>query len=201
MSAFLSDLRFATRQLLKNPGFAAVAVLTLTLGIGANTAIFSAVDAVLLRPLPYPEPDRLVRVFERVPSGGRNNVSGSSYRDWRHHQTQFEALMITAHDSFDLTELGDPEKIHALTVSSEFNRVLGLSPLLGRGFLPEDDRVGGQNKVVLLTERFWRSRLSRSPEVLGQSLILDGQPHEIIGVMPKEATEQHEVSIFVPYVL
>ena len=197
----MDDLKCAIRQLLKNPGFTFVAVATLAIGIGANTAIFSAVDAVLLRPQPYPEPYRLVRIFERVRSGKINSVSGAAFLDWRNHQTHFEAIIILAHDQFDLTGLGDPEKINALSVSSEFNRVLGMPSLLGRGFRPEDDQVGGQNNVVSLTESFWRSRFGGSPDVIGQKLILDGAPREIIGVMPDGASEQRHISVFVPYVL
>lgn len=195
------DLRFAFRQLWKSPGFTAVAIVTLAVGIGANTAIFSAIDAVLLRPQPYPEPQRLVNIFERLPGGGRNPASGSAFIDWRNHQTKFEGLFIYSYDQLDLTEMGEPEKINALSVSSAFDGVLGVPPLLGRGFRPEDDQVGGQNNVVLLTERFWRTRLGASPAVLGQKLRLDGVPHTIIGVMPDRAWFQSNVAIFVPYAL
>lgn len=197
----LSDLKFALRQLVKSPGFAAIVILTLALGIGANTVIFSAVDAVLFRPQPYPQPDRLVNVFERVPNGGRNSVSGSSFKNWREHQTQFEALAIYANDQFDLTGRGDPEKISALTASSEFTRVLGIPPLLGRGFLPEDDQLGGQNHVVILTERFWRLRFGAAPSAIGDTLQLDGKPHTIVGVLRDGTWFQHDVQIFTPYVL
>jgi predicted permease len=195
------DLRFALRQLCKSPGFSTVAIVTLAIGIGANTAIFSAIDAVLLRPQPYPEPERLVRVFERLPGGERNPVSGSAFLDWRDHQTKFDGLFIYSYDQLDLTELGEPEKINALSVSSAFDRILGVPPLLGRGFRPEDDQVGGQNNVVVLTERFWRTRLGASPAVLGQTLRLDGVPHAIIGVMPDRTWFQSNVAIFVPYTL
>ncbi len=197
----MNDLKFAFRQLLKNPGFTAVAVLTLALGIGANTAMFSAVDAVLLRPQPYPQSDRVVNVFERTAKGGRNSVSGASFIDWRDHQTQFEALAIYANDQVDLTGRAEPEKINALSVSSGFNRVLGLSPLLGRGFQPEDEQVGGQNDMVILTERFWRTRFGGSPSAIGETLQLDGRAREIVGVMPDETWPQPNVSVFVPYVL
>jgi predicted permease len=196
-----NDSRFALRQLRKSPAFAFVAIATLAIGIGANTAIFSALDAVLLRPQPYPEPDRLVHVFERVPTGQRNPVSGSSFIDWRDHQTKFTALALYANDQLDLTGLGEPEKINALSVSSGFQAVLGLPPLLGRGFSPEDERVGGQNNVVMLTERFWRTRLGGSPGVIGQTLRLDGRTHTIIGVMPERAWFHSDVAIYVPYVL
>lgn len=197
----MHDFRYAFRQLLKSPVFAVTAIATLAIGIGANTAIFSAVDAVLLRPQPYPEPDRLVNIFERTPNGGRNSVSGSSFIDWRDHQTQFDALMIYANDQFDLTGREQPEKINALSVSASFGRVLGVPPLLGRSFEPGDEQVGGQNNVVVLTERFWRARYGGSPAALGQQLILDGRPHTIVGVLPDRAWFQSHVAIFVPYVL
>ena len=197
----LSDLKFALRQLAKSPGFTSVAILSLALGIGANTVIFSAVDAVLLRPQPYPQPENLVNVFERVPTGGRNSVSGSSFKDWREHQTKFEALAIYANDQFDLTGRGDPEKISTLSVSSEFTRVLGVPPLLGRSFNAEDDQLGGQNNVVILTERFWRTRFGASPSAIGDTLHLDGKPHTIIGVLRDGTWFQHDVQIFTPYLL
>jgi putative ABC transport system permease protein len=163
------DLRFAIRQLAKSPGFTIVAIATLAIGIGANTAIFSAIDAVLMRPQPYPEPDRLVVVYERPPGRGRSGVSGSAFRDWRDHQTQFTAIAFYGVNRFDLTGLDQPEKIEGLMVSADFNRVLGVPPLLGRGFQPEDDKVGGQNDVVMLTERFWRARFAASPAALSKS--------------------------------
>jgi predicted permease len=201
LEELLKDVRFALRQLGKSPGFAFVAIATLALGIGANTAIFSAIDAVLLRPQPYPEPERLVNVFERVPTGEKNPVSGAAFIDWHDHGTKFDALFLHAYEQLDFTGLGDPEKINALSVSSGFNEVLGMPPLIGRGFRPEDDQVGGQNNVVLLTERFWRTRFGASPTVVGETLRLDGVPHTIIGVMPDRAWFQSSVLVFVPYAL
>jgi predicted permease len=197
----IHDLRYAFRQLRKSPGFAFVAIATLAIGIGACTAIFSAIDAVLLRPQPYPEPDRLLSVFERTPNGMRNPVSGAAFRDWRDHQTQFAALMIYSNNRFDLTGLGEPEKIDGLTVSADFNRVLGVPPLLGRGFAPEDEQVGGQNHVAMITESFWRSRFGGASTVIGQQLMLDQQPHTIIGVMADRARFQSQIAVYVPYVL
>lgn len=197
----LQDITYASRQLRKAPGFALVAIATLALGIGANTAIFSAVDAVLFRPQPYPAPDRLVRVFETVPNGSPNSVSGASFRDWRDHQTQFAALALTANDQVDLTGFGQPEKINALSVSSDFGRVFGLPPLRGRDFTAADDRVGGQNRVVMLSESFWRTRYGADDHAVGRTLVIDGQPHEIIGVMPAGIWHQRYVQLFLPYVL
>ncbi|HYC72330.1 MAG TPA: ABC transporter permease [Opitutaceae bacterium] len=197
----LRDLRFAARQLAGSRGFTLVATLTLALGIGANTAIFSAVDAVLLRPQPYRDPGRLVFAHELLPTGQVNAVTGASFIHWRDHQTKFESLFLYTNQQLDLTELGEPEKIDSLGVSSGFDRVLGITPLLGRGFRPEDDQLGGDNSVVVLSERFWRSRFDASPSALDRSIVLDGVPHRIIGVLPDRAWFQPHVSIFVPYAL
>ena len=195
------DLAYAVRILRKSPGFTFVAVATLAIGIGANTAIFSAVDAVLFRPQPYPEPDRLVRVFEKSHGGSENPVSGASFRDWHHHQTQFEALTLTANTQFDLLGFGQPEKINSLSVTADFDEVFGLPPLRGRYFDPDDDLIGGQNNVVILGESFWQTRYGAADDVVGQTLSLDGTPHEIIGVAPATIWHQRHVQIFTPYVL
>ncbi|MCF3649271.1 ABC transporter permease [Synoicihabitans lomoniglobus] len=195
------DLRFAARQLRKSPGFTLVAVATIALGVGANTAIFSGVDAVLLRPLPYPDADRLVRVFETVPKGGGNAVSGGAFVDWYKHQTQFEGLFIAAGEQVDLTGSGAPEKVSAASVSSDFDEVLGLAPVVGRHFTAADDEVGGQNNVVMISESFWQTRFAGSPNAIGQLITLDGVPREIIGVVPHGMWHSRETQLFLPLVL
>ncbi len=195
------DVRFALRMMVKSPGFTVVAVATLAIGIGANTAIFSAVDAVLLRPLPYPEPDRLISIHELNSNGNRNSVSGAAFRDWRMHQTEFEALTIYTNDLYDLTGLGDPEKLWALSVSHGFAEVFGLPLLRGRDFREGDEVVGGRNTVAILSETFWRTRFGGKDSALGQSLIIDGTPHEIIGVYPQQIWHERGVQIFLPHVL
>ncbi len=195
------DLRFAARQLRKAPVFTFVAITTLAIGIGANTAIFSGVDAVLLRARPYPAADRLVRIFETVPKGGANTVSGGAFLDWQAHQTQFESLVITAQEQYDLTGFGEPKKITGIAVSADFEEVFQFPPLLGRPFNADDDQVGGQNQVVLISEAFWHTRFGASPGAVGQSLVLDGVPRKIIGVLPAGIWHQRDVRVFVPFVL
>ena len=144
---FVAELRqdaaLGLRLLRRGPGFAAVAILTLALGVGANTAIYSVLDAVLLRPLPYPQPDRIVMVSETLENGSPNSSSGGAFLDWRTHQTRFDALALTANVSYNLRGEGAPERLTGMEVSHEFLQVLRIAPLLGRGFLPEEDRPGG----------------------------------------------------------
>jgi predicted permease len=195
------DVVVALRLLKRSPGFAAVAILTLALGIGANSAIFSALDAVLLRPLPYDNPDRLVQVFETLPSGSQNSVSGGAYLDWRQHQTQFTALALINRIAVNLRGGGTTERLSGIEASHELFQVLGVSPLLGRGFLPEDDDPGGGNDVVLLAEELWRSRFGGDPSIVNRTILLDETPRTVIGILPKGAWLFREASFFVPVVL
>jgi predicted permease len=194
------DAAIGLRLLGRSPGFTAVAILTLALGIGANTAIYSVLDAVLLRPLPYPEPDRLTMVSETLDNGSPNSVSGGAFLDWREHQTQFDALTLTSPVTYNLR--GDvPERLGGMEVSHEFLKVLGVAPLLGRGFLPEDDRPGGQNDVVMITEELWRSHFGADAAMVGRTIVLDEVPRTVIGVLPRGAWLIPNQSFFVPAVL
>jgi putative ABC transport system permease protein len=184
----LQDLRYGIRALAKAPGFTVVAVLAIALGIGANTAIFSVVDAVLLRPLPFPEPERLMRAFLQEAASGQTSTFGiADFLAWRDHQQSFEhvAAYDTTQGSVALTGLSNPERIRGVAVSADFFSALGATPILGRAFTPEDDRPGSE-PVVVIGKNFWRSHLSSDPNVLGRSITLDGRPHIIIGVMPSE---------------
>jgi predicted permease len=202
---FAAELRqdavLGLRLLARGPGFAAVAILTLALGIGANTAIYSVLDAVLLRPLPYPEPDRVVLVSETLENGNPNNSSGGAFLDWRTHQTQFDALVLTGRVSYNLRGEGAPERLTGMEVSHEFLQVLGIPPLLGRGFLPDEDRPGGHNDVVMITEELWRSRFGPDPSIVGRTLTLDEVPRTVIGVLARGAWMMKEDTFFVPAVL
>ena len=195
------DVTLGLRLLGRNPGFATVAILTLALGIGANTAIYSVLDALLLRPLPYPEPHRLVQVSETLENGSPNSVSGGAFLDWRTHQTTFEAIALTGRVSYNLRGGGPPERLTGLEVSHEFLRVLGVQPLLGRGFMPEDDRPGGRNDVVLLTEELWRTRFGGDTAIVGRAITLDEVPRTVVGVLPEGAWVLKEDAFFVPAVL
>ena len=204
LSRFLGELRqdgsMGARLLVRSPGFAVVAILTLALGIGANTTIYSGLDAALLRPLPYPSPDRLVLVSETREDGGANSSSGGAFLDWRGSRG-FEALVLTGRATVNLRQGTTAERMVGMEVSHEFLRVLGIAPLLGRGFQPEDDRPGGHNAVVMLTEELWRSRFNADRSLLGRTILLDEVPHEVIGVLPRRGWMLKDVTFFVPAVL
>ncbi|WP_448993755.1 ADOP family duplicated permease [Luteitalea sp.] len=195
------DVRLGLRLLARSPGFTATAVLTLALGIGANTAIYSLLDAVLFRPLPWPEPDRVALLWETRPDGGTNSTSGGAFLDWRASQRQFSALALVAPVAYNLRDDRGTERLSGLEVSHAFLQVLGVAPRLGRGFLPEEERPGGPTSVVLVTEEFWHSRLGRDPNVLGRTLVLDDVPRTVVGVLPRETWLFPDHTFFVPAVL
>jgi putative ABC transport system permease protein len=182
--------RYATRQLLKSPGFTLVAILGLALGIGANVALFSVVNSVLLRPLPYHEPDRLVRLAStnRANDLIRVGFSFSRFLDVQQRQQVFSDLALSAGNPFTLTGRGgDPEQVIGLHASASLLPTLGLQPIVGRNFSPDEDRPGGP-RVVLISEQMWQQRFNRDAAVLGQGLMLDGAPYAIVGVLPEAAT-------------
>ncbi len=183
----MHDLRFALRQLKKSPGFTIVAVLTLGLGIGVGVSVFSALDAALFRPLPYPRPDRLVQLYETLPEGSLNGVSGGVFLDWREEHTAFESVALISPVTRNLQGDGPPQRLSGLEATHEFLDVLGVQPILGRGFLPEEDQAGGDNRVVLLSEEAWRTRFGGSETILGSAVRLDELPHTVIGVLPRGA--------------
>jgi putative ABC transport system permease protein len=190
VSGLLQDLRYALRQIRKSPGFAAVAVLTLALGIGANSAIFSVVEGVLLKPLPYREPDRLVRVWHVPPAKSFPGiptfaVSAANFLDWQSQNHVFDQMTIFSYRSFTVTGDGKPEQVDACAVSPTFFSLLGTEPLLGRTLLPEEDQPGKAN-VVVLSYRFWREHFGASQAIVGQNIHLDGQNFLVAGVMPRD---------------
>ncbi|HET7535730.1 MAG TPA: ABC transporter permease, partial [Candidatus Didemnitutus sp.] len=177
-------LKFAFRQLAKSPGFTALAVLALALGLGANTAIFSAINTLFLRPLAYPEADRIVRVWGSFPDRGleQANLSWPRYQSLRDGQQIFSDFTAQAFTGFTLTGRGDPEQVQAQRVSERFFPMLGVQPLLGRTFLPEEDKPGGA-PVVLLSHAWWQKRFGGDPKIVGQAINLNGTPHTVIGVL------------------
>jgi putative ABC transport system permease protein len=187
METFWKDLRYGARVLRLNPGFTAVAVLTLALGIGANTAIFSVVNGVLLRPLAYREPQRLFLIREIVPQLTKFYPSFPAnlpnFRTWQSECHSFEQIAIVEGTSTNLTGLGPAEQIHGGQASANLFDVLGIQLALGRTFRPEED-LPGKDHVVILTDSFWRRRLQGDPAVVGKTLSLNGQPHEVVGVLP-----------------
>ena len=184
MRTLLQDVRYALRTLSKSPGFTLVAVLALALGIGANTAIFSVVKAVLLSPLPYPDPERLVWVRETHREIPDEPASAPNYNDWRTQANSFEGLAAYADTALTLTGEGvEPERVPAAVVSGNFFEVLGAAPALGRGFTAEEE-VSGKHRVVVLSHGLWQRRFGASPEALGQTLIIGGNPYTVVGVAP-----------------
>ncbi|MCW5559317.1 MAG: ABC transporter permease, partial [Verrucomicrobiae bacterium] len=181
----MQDLRFALRQLLKNPGFTAVAALTLAIGIGANTAIFSFVNAILLRPLPFKDPERLVMVFENHLGNGfrKGRVGPPMLDEWRKQSTVFEGLAGWGGETLTLTSRGIPETLSGARFSANIFRLLEVKPALGRDFLPEEETYGN-HFVVLLSHELWQTRFGGDPTLLGQSVTLDGESYTVIGVMP-----------------
>ncbi len=187
LDALFQDLRFAFRMLRKSPGFTTVAVLTLALGIGANTAIFSVVYTVLLKALPYPQADRLVMVYEnvRLPNyqNDRNEVSPGNFSDWTKQNTVFENVAAYRNRSFNLTGTGEPLRIEGELVTTNFFTTLQIEPLIGRAFVPEEDRPGASH-VVVMADSLWETSFGSDPQILGKKLLLDGETYEVIGVMP-----------------
>ena len=186
MERFLSDLRYAARGLARSPGFSAIAILTVALGIGAATTVFSVIDAALLRPVPMPEPDRLVMVYSTSRGGNRDSVSYLNYLDWAEESRAVQELAAFRGERFTLTGRGLPEPILGTRASANLLAVLGVEPLRGRMFRPEEDRRG-QTGVALLGEAFWRRRFSADESVLGQTITLNGRGHTIVGIMPERA--------------
>ena len=188
MGTFLQDLRYALRQLIKSPGFTLVALATLALGIGANTAIFSVVNGALLRPLPFHDPARLVRVWhvppaKNFPGMTRFSVSAANYLDWQNQNHIFERMAIYTYRGFTLTGSGKPERVDACAVSPQFFQTLGVEPMLGRVLLPEEEEPGRAN-VVVLSYRFWQEHFASNRDVVGRDITVDGRNYLLAGVMP-----------------
>ncbi|MDT5272319.1 MAG: hypothetical protein QOH49_4505 [Acidobacteriota bacterium] len=180
------DVRFGARMLWKRPGFTAVAVLMLALGIGANTAIFSLVNAVLLKPLPFPEPERLVMLWEDATSIGfpQNTPAPANYVDWKAQTQSFEGMAAVLYTSFNLTGYGEPQKVNGNAVSAELFPLLGVRPALGRGFTAEEEKPGS-DKVVILSHGLWRDTFGGEPSIVGRDIILGGEKYTVVGVMPE----------------
>ena len=180
---FFHDLRYGFRQLLRSPGFTIVAILTLALGIGANTAIFSFIDAVLLKPLPWDHPEQVVRVLERAPRGNPNGISTMNFLDWKNQNTVFSALAAQTGGSMALTGVEVPVQLHGLRVSADFFQIFTTRPILGRTFAPDEDQPG-KDKVAILSYRIWRSQFGSDRSIIGRTISLDDKPYIVIGVLP-----------------
>ena len=193
----MNYLRLAFRQLIKNPAFAAVAIITLALGIGANTAIFSIVNAVLLRPLPYPDADRIMVLNESSGPGQDYSVALPDYFDWRNDNTVFEHLAATHKESRNLSGIAgrDPERISCASVTRNFFEILGLPPKIGRTFSEDEDKVGAP-PVVVISDRLWRRVFNAAASVLGRSITLHDQNYTVIGVMPPQVTSPQDTDVW-----
>ena len=192
----MNDLRFAFRQLRKSPGFTIVAVLTLALGIGANTAIFSVVNAVLLRPLPYPQPDRLVYLNEVIQKTDAS-IALPDYVDWRRDSTSFQHLALTRLESLHLSDVPgrEPERISVSLATANFFDTIGLKPQLGRTYSEDEDKPGAP-PLAVISDRLWDRAFHRDPQIVGRAITLHGRPVTVIGVMPREMNSPHGVDIW-----
>ena len=200
MENLLQDIRYGIRTLAKNPGFTAVAVLTLALGIGANTAIFSVVENLLLRPLPYPQPDRLVEIANSYPPQlPKVGLSPGDYADWRRQNASFSEMGAYAKitQGFNLTGEGEPQRVTAVYADDGLFPMLGVRPITGRAFLPEEDRAGSA-PVVILGHHLWQSRFGGDPGVVGRSISLDNQRYTIVGVLPAGMQISRSADLWLP---
>ena len=202
MQFFWQDLRYGCRTLLRNPGFCVVAVLALALGIGPNTAIFTMVNAVLLQPLPVPEPDRVVMIWGTLLKSGFDQmpVSAADYLDWKRQARSFDhmsAAFAIPEYGLNVSGAGDPERVPAALASQEFLPALGIKPIVGRNFLPEEDRPGGP-PAALISHAFWQRRFHSDPTAVGRKLTVDGIPRTITGVVPHELGEMVAADLWLP---
>jgi putative ABC transport system permease protein len=200
LETFVQDVRFGSRTLLKNRGMAAAAILALALGIGASTCIFSVVNAVLLRPLPYKDPDRLVWITQDLPRFNAQLVTGADFLEWRERDAVFGSVAAFQARNFNLTGSDTPERVSAGAVSADFMSLLGVQPALGRIFLPEEDRPGGDN-VVMLSRELWERRFGGEKGVIGQQVTLDGKRYAVIGITPSRFRIFGNYDVWVPLAL
>jgi predicted permease len=183
MGTLLQDLKYGVRMLLKNPGFTAVAIITLALGIGVNTAVFSVVNGVLLNPLPFHNPDQLVALYEHPHEFERSSISYPNFLDWQRRNSVFSQIAVYRSDSFNLTGSGEAEQVDVMMVSSDFFSILGVSPVSGRTLTKDDDHVGAA-RTVMLGEGLWKRKFGGRPDVIGSQLTLSGKSYQVIGVIP-----------------
>lgn len=196
MEVLFQDLRYGFRQLIQNPGFAIIAILTLALGIGANTALFTVVNGVLIDPLPFPQPNQLVALANRTANFQEASVSFPNLEDWQKDNRVFTGLAGYRPNDYVVTGTGEPERLHGEMISAEFFPALGVNPVIGRLFTKEEDRPGAQ-PVVLLDEGFWKSKFGASPDVLGRNITLNGNSYTVIGVVHGRVPFFDPVEIFV----
>jgi predicted permease len=185
METLLQDLRYGFRMLVKSPGFTAVAVITLALGIGANTALFSVINGVLLSPLPFPQPDQLVTLHENKPNFEGGSVSYPNFRDWQKDNHTFSSLALARPYAFSLTGMGEAEQVTGEFISSDFFPVLGVKPVVGRTFAEDEEPVGA-GPVALISAGLWQRKFGSTPDILGKNITLDARDYTIVGVIPAD---------------
>jgi len=191
------DLRFGARMLLKSPGFTAVVIMTLALGIGANAALFSVVNGVLLNPLPFPQPEQLITLHQSKPNFATGAIPYPNFRDWQRENQTFSAMAISRGASFSLIGAGEAEQVNGRWVSADFFSVYGVKPQLGRNFAPGEDERGA-GPVVLISADLWQRKFGASPDAIGKSLTLDDKSYTIIGVLPASFNLNRSVDVYAP---
>src|SRR5882762_308016 len=197
MMSFWQDVRYGLRVLSKNPGFTAIAILTLALGIGANTALFSVVNGVLLNPLPFPNPDELVAVYSKSPTFQESSIAYPNFLDWQKDNHSFAALSAFRGDDYNMVGAGEPERVHIHMISAEFMPALGMKPLLGRAFRPQEDQAGA-GPVTILGDGLWKRKFGLSQDVLGKSITLNGKVYTIVGVALGRITGLSPSDLYIP---
>jgi putative ABC transport system permease protein len=200
LETLFQDLSFGARMLVKKPGFTLIAVITLALGIGANTAIFSVVNAVLLRPLPYRDPDRIVTIRNYSSHPILDGANGADFLDWREQAKVFEQVAALADGSVDLTGSGEPERLRAGMVSANLFETLGVGPAYGRAFTQAEDQPRAAH-VVILSHRLWQRRFGGDPQLIGRTLTLMDQNWTVIGIMPPEFQAFEDFDLWLPLAL
>ena len=197
MQTLLRDVRGGIRFLWKNAGFTIVAVLTLALGIGANTSLFSVVNGVLLNPLPYPHPEQITALFGSTPTFDKSSISYPNFLDWQKDNRAFESIAAYRNDEFNLTGMGDAERLRGQMSSATLFPLLGVKPVIGRTFTPEEDRVGG-DPVVVVSEGFWKRKFGSSTNILAKSININGKVRNIIGVVPASFRFSRSNDVYIP---
>ena len=187
MNTFRADLRYAVRLLLQSPAFTAIAVLTLALGIGANTALFSVVNGVLLNPLPYPHSGQLVAIYAKIAGLDSAPIEYPNFQDWQRDSHTFASMTAYRNEDYNFIGNGEGERLSGYMISADFFNTLGVVPVLGRTFRVDDDQIGAA-PVVVLSGGFWKRKFGSSPDIVGKPIILNGTAYTIVGVMPDTFT-------------
>jgi putative ABC transport system permease protein len=197
MKNLRQDIQFALRVLRKSPGFTAIAILTLALGIGANTALFSVVNGVLLNPLPFQDPDQLVELYTKTPAFDQSSITYPNFLDWRENNRSFSSISAFRSDNLNLTGSGEPERLNGHMISADFFSTLGLNPILGRTFRPEEDQPGAA-PVAILGDALWKRRFGSSPDILGKNVTLNGVSYAVVGIAQRTITGLSPSDVYIP---